>query len=494
MTKIPVRKKSITGIPGLDTILGGGLPANRLYLLKGHPGTGKTTLALQYLLQGETRGERGLYVTLSETTDEIHAVAESHGWELGNLAVFELSAFEHQLAEEERNTVFHTSEIELSDMTGILLKKVKEVDPERVVIDSLSEIRLLSDTPLRFRRQMLSLKHFFAGLKITVLMLDDDTGSRSDLHVQSIAHGVITLAKMEADYGADRRRIKVDKLRGVNFVSGFHDARIVPGGVQVFPRLVAAEHKGVFQDGFAASGVAELDALLGGGLDRGTSCLILGPAGTGKSTLTLQFATEAARRGEKVCTYIFEENVRTMKGRARSVGLPVDEFIEKGLLDFKAVDPGQLTPGQFVNQVRAAVENGTRVVVLDSLNGYLQAMPSVKFLEIQLHELFGFLANRGVVTIITLAQHGVVGHMNSPIDLTYLADSVVLLRYFEESGQMRKAVAVVKKRIGAHENTIRELQLSAHGIRVGAPLQEFEGVLTGVPNFHGSNKQMLNPT
>lgn len=495
MKKASDRKKSVTGIAGLDTVLVGGLPSNRLYLVKGDPGVGKTTLALQYLLAGEARGERGLYITLSETTDEIQSVAESHGWDLGNLAIFELSALEHQLAQQEQNTVFQPSEIELNQTTELLLNRIRKEDPRRLVIDSLSELRLLSDTPLRYRRQMLSLKQFFAGRDMTVLMLDDHTGpGGGDLHVQSIAHGVITLEQIETDYGADRRRMKVNKLRGVNFLGGYHDAAIVPGGLRVFPRLVAAEHHREYPPEVVSSGIAELDALIGGGIDRGTSCLLLGPAGTGKSTIALQFAIAAARRGEKVLAYLFEENIRTLKGRARSVGLPVEKFIKNGLIQLVQVDPGQMSPGQFVDRLRADVEAGARMVLIDSLNGYLQAMPHVRFLEIQLHDVLSFLAHRGVVTLMTVAQHGLMGHMNSPVDLTYLADCVLVLRYFEESGRIRKAVSVVKKRIGRHEDTIREFQLMAKGIRVGAPLEEFQGVLTGVPTFRGSSKRMLKTT
>lgn len=494
MKKIPTRKNSITGVPGLDDILAGGLPVNRLYLVKGDPGAGKTTLALQYLLTGEANGERGLYITLSETTDEINAVAESHGWKLEKLAIFELSALEHQLARESQNTVFQPSEIELNNTTELLLQRIREVDPKRLVIDSLSELRLLSDTPLRYRRQMLALKQFFAGRNITVLMLDDHSGAGGgDLHVQSIAHGVVTIEQIETDYGAERRRVKVNKLRGVNFVGGFHDAAIVPGGLRIFPRLVAADHHRDFSSELVSSGIPQFDALVGGGIDRGTSCLLLGPAGTGKSTIGMQFAVAAARRGEKVSVYLFEENARTFKARARSIGLELDKFIKKGLIELSQVDPGQLAPGQFVSRVRTAVENGgTRMVIVDSLNGYLQAMPNVKFLEIQLHELLSFLAHYGVVTILTVAQHGLTAHMNSPVDLTYLSDTVILLRYFEESGRIRKAISVVKKRIGRHEDTIREFQLSQKGLRVGEPLADFHGVLTGVPTFRGPSKKMLD--
>ncbi len=493
--KHPSRKTSATGIQGLDTILCGGLPANRLYLVKGDPGVGKTTLALQYLLNGEARGERGLYITLSETADEIRAVAESHGWDVGSLAIFELSALEQQLAQEEQNTVFQPSEIELNRTTELVLQRIREVSPRRLAVDSLSELRLLSDTALRYRRQMLALKQFFAGRDVTVMMLDDHTGPDSgDLHVQSIAHGVITLEQISSDYGADRRRIKVNKLRGVNFVGGYHDAVIVPGGIQVFPRLVAADHQEGFPTGTIGSGVVELDALVGGGIDRGTSCLVLGPAGTGKSSIALQFALESARRGEKVCVYLFEENLHTLKSRARSVGMPVDRFIKNGILCVHEIDPGQLAPGQFVHRVRSAVEDGARMVLLDSLNGYLKAMPTTQFIEIQMHELFAYLAHRGIVTIVTLAQHGMLGRVDTPVDLTYLADTVILLRYFEESGRVRKAVSVIKKRVGAHEDTIREFQLSSRGLRVGEPLAEFEGVLTGIPTFRGRSDRMLEST
>jgi circadian clock protein KaiC len=486
-------KNSVTGIEGLDAILAGGLPANRLYLVKGNPGVGKTTLALQYLLAGAAKGERGMYITLSETTDEIQAVAGSHGWDLGQLAIFELSALEHQLSQEAQNTVFQPSEIELNQTTELLVERIKAIKPTRLVIDSLSELRLLSDTALRYRRQMLALKQFFAGRKMTVLMLDDHAGPEGgDLHVQSIAHGVITIEQLETDYGADRRRIKINKLRGVNFVGGFHDAVIVPGGMKVFPRLVAAEHARPFKTGLMSSGIAQLDTLVGGGIDRGTSCLILGPAGTGKSTIALQFAIAAARRREKVLIYLFEENLRTLLGRAASVGMPLQKFVRNGFIKFKQIDPAQLAPGQFVAQVRTAVEEeGTRVLIIDSLNGYLQAMPNVRYLEIQLHELFAFLSHHGVVSITTVAQHGFMGQMTTPVDLTYLADTVILLRYFEASGRIRKAVSVVKKRIGQHEDTIREFKLAPSGIRVGEPLENFHGVLTGVPTFKGSAKEML---
>ncbi len=492
MKKTRRPKASATGIAGLDLILKGGLPANRLYLIKGDPGVGKTTLALQYLLEGAKAGEKGMYITLSETKEEIETVAESHRWDLSQLAIFELSALEHQLAHESQNTVFLPSEVELNKTTELLLRRIKAENPRRLVIDSLSELRLLSDTPLRYRRQMLALKQFFAGRRMTVLLLDDHAAGGGDLHVQSIAHGVITLEQLESDYGADRRRIKINKLRGLNFTGGFHDALIAEGGVQVFPRLIAAAHRATVPPAIVKSGMRNLDALLGGGLDRGTSCLVLGPAGTGKSTVALQFACAVAKRREKVQIYLFEEVERTLLMRAKSVGLPVSELKALGRISILSVDPTQLSPGHFVAMVRKAVEeDGVRMVVIDSLNGYLQAMPDAKFLEIQLHELLSFLAYQGVVTLMTVAQHGLLGEPTAPVDLTYLADTVILLRYFEESGRVRKAISVVKKRIGQHEDSIREFKLQNSGLRVGAPLHQFRGVLTGVPTYEGKSGRML---
>jgi circadian clock protein KaiC len=489
-----IQEKSNTGITGLDEILRGGLPANRFYLLRGEPGVGKTTLALQYLLAGVARGEKALYITLSETKDEVMAVAESHGWDLDKLAIFELSALEQQLAQESQNTIFHPSEIELNRTTDALLGEIERIGPRRVVLDSLSELRLLSDTALRYRRQMLALKQYFAGKKITVLLLDDHAGAAGgDLHVQSIAHGVVTLEQLESDYGAERRRVRINKLRGVDFVGGYHDAVIKHGGVQVFPRLIAADHQGDFDRQPLGSGVGGLDSLLGGGLDRGTSTLLLGPAGSGKSSIALQFVVAAAQRGEKSCFYLFEENRRTLIDRAMSLKMPIRELIASGHIVLRQVDPAELAPGQFVHMVQKNVENdGIRIVVIDSLNGYLQAMPDAKFLSIQLHELLSFFNHHGVITLMTVAQHGLLGTMSSPIDLTYLADTVILLRYFEQAGGIRKAVSVIKKRIGRHENTIREFLLEESGIRVGPALQDFHGVLTGTPTFRGKSSQMLS--
>lgn len=483
---------SSTGVAGLDHILRGGLPANRLYLLRGVPGSGKTTLALQYLLAGAAVGEQGLYITLSETKEEVEAVARSHGWSLDKIAIFELSALEEQLKQEAQNTVFHVSEVELNKTTEALLAKIEAVKPRRVALDSLSELRLLAESPLRYRRQMLALKQHFAGQKITVLFLEDHSGVESDLHVHSIAHGVISLEHQPTDYGAKRRRIEIAKLRGVDFVGGFHDAKIVPGGLQVFPRLIAAEHRRAFDPGPLRSGNAELDALLGGGIDRGTSCLLLGPAGAGKSSLAMHFAITAASQGEKVYYFLFEENLATLLRRAQSLGMEFKRYVDDGTIVFRQFDPAELSPGEFVHMAKTSVEQeNARVLVIDSLNGYLQAMPAVNFLTIQLHELQSFFSHHGVVTFMTVAQHGLLGQMEAPLDVTYLADSVLLLRYFEQGGEIRKAISMVKRREGHHETAIRELKFGKHGMVVGEPLRDFHGVLTGVPVYTGRPGNML---
>ena len=481
-----------TGVPGLDEILRGGLPANRLYLLKGNPGVGKTTLALQFLLEGVRLGEKTLYIALSETRDEILAVAQSHDWDISGIAVFELSALEQQLAEETQNTIFHPSEIELGRTTEILLAHIEQEKPSRLVLDSLSELRLLSDTALRYRRQMLSLKQFLAGRSITAIFLDDHAEGSGDLHVQSIAHGVLTIEQLESDYGAERRRMRVNKLRGVNFVSGFHDSTIAHGGMTIYPRLVAAEHRIEVDSERLSTGVAAFDSLVGGGLERGTSCLFLGPAGAGKSTLAIQFSLAAARRGERSLLCLFDESPHTLLSRCDSLGLSLREHVQSGLVELLQVDPAERAPGEFVHMIKERVlRKKVRSVLIDSLNGYIHAMSEVRFLNIQLHELLAFLGNHGVVTALTVAQHGIVGQMSSPVDLTYLADTVILLRYFEQEGRILKAISVVKKRIGHHENAIRELKLDSSGIRVGEPLINFRGVLTGVPSFHGRTTEML---
>jgi circadian clock protein KaiC len=472
-----------TGSEGLDSVLDGGFPANRLYLIEGDPGTGKTTLALQFLLEGARRGEPVLYVTLSETKEELTAVADSHGWSLEGVTLHELVPPEESLKAEAQYTIFHPSEVELGETTRAVIGEVERIQPRRVVFDSLSEMRLLARDPLRYRRQILALKQFFAGRKSTVLLLDDRTSADADLQVQSIAHGVLMLEQLELDYGAERRRLRVSKLRGSRFRGGFHDFTIRTGGVEVFPRLVAAGRRNEFEAESVASGVAELDALLGGGLDRGTATLVLGPAGCGKSSLATHFAAASARRGEHAAAFIFDESVNTYLNRAAGLGSDLRPEVEAGSLTVQQVDPAELSPGEFVHNVCKAVKrDGARLVVIDSLNGYLQAMPDERFLTAQMHELLTYLNQQGVVTLLVMAQHGFMGAMSSPVDVSYLADTVILLRYFEAAGAIRRAISVVKKRTGRHEDTIREMRLSSPGgVQVGEPLTAFRGVLTGVP-------------
>lgn len=480
------------GVAGLDEITGGGLPRNRLYLLQGDPGVGKTTLALLFLLQGLRQGEKVFYITLSETREELEEVAGSHGWSLENLEILELSTIEKHLQTLAPDTLFHPSEIELNRTTAFFSQEIDRVKPARLVLDSLAELRLMSETPLRYRRQILALKQFFVGRKVTVLMLDDMTDQR-DVQVQSVAHGVIELEMLSLDYGMERRRIKVTKLRGVNFRGGYHDYLIRYGGLDVFPRLVASDFAKPFDRKTLTTGVAELDCLLDGGFDRGTSNLIIGPAGTGKSTLSLQFVSASAERGEKASLFTFDENVSTLVSRGDKLGMKITKHIERGAIKVAQVDPASLTPGQFVHLIKQQVlDEGVRIVLIDSLNGYMNAAPSEKFLSIHLHELLSFLSHQGVTTILSVAQAGMMGPMQGPVDVTYLADTVVLLRFFESRGSVRKAVSVTKKRTGKPEDTIREFRIENIGIQVGAALSEFQGVLTGVPTFIGKPEQMLN--
>ena len=476
---------SATGIEGLDHILGGGLPPNRLYLVEGDPGAGKTTLALRYLLEGARRGEAGLYVTLSETKEEINAVAGSHGWDLGAIHMVELVASEESLTPDSQYTMYHPSETELGETTKAVLEEVGRVKPRRVVFDSLSELRLLAQNPLRYRRQILALKQFFAGRKCTVLLLDDRTSEDSDLQVRSIAHGVVTLEQLSPEYGAERRRLRVVKLRGKKYKGGYHDFNIVRGGLEVFPRLVAADHHNGFERDQVRSGVKPLDELVGGGLDRGTSTLILGPAGTGKSSVAIQYAAAAAARGECAAIFTFDESLGTLLARTAALGIDLKSQMDAKRVAVQQVDPAELSPGEFVHNVRRHVEErDCKLVVIDSLNGYMNAMPEERFLTIQLHELLTYLGQKGVTTLMVVAQHGLTGTtMQSPVDISYLADSVILTRYFELQGRVKKAISVVKKRSGAHEETIRELHIGTGGIEVGEPLERLRGVLTGVPSF-----------
>jgi circadian clock protein KaiC len=487
----PQFEKIETGISGLDNILRGGLPRNRFFLIEGDPGAGKTTLALDFLLRGAAAGERGLYITLSETRDELEEIATSHGWDLSAISIFELSAIEHELNEDEQTTLFYPSEVELGRTTRVLLDEVERVQPVRVVFDSLSEMRLLAQQPLRYRKQMLALKQYFAGRKITVVLLDDRTLNGADREIQSLVHGVISLERWSPAYGAERRRLAVQKMRGVPFRGGFHDYVIRKGGLRIFPRLVAAEHahdslSEIIKDEIS-SGVRELDSLLGGGIDRGTSTLVLGPPGTGKSTIAIQYAVAAAEQGKAASLYCFDENRATILSRARDLGLALAKHLTSGLVSIRQVDPAELTPGEFAEQIQQDVEKrGVKLVVIDSLNGYTNAMPEENFLNLQLHEMLSYLGHQGVASILVLAQQGLIGSMNAPVDVTYLADTVLMLRYFESKGAFKQAISVIKKRSGDHERTIREFWIGRGGIKVGAPLSDFHGVLTGVPVFSGA--------
>jgi circadian clock protein KaiC len=483
-----------TGNQGLDHILGGGLDGNRLYLLEGKPGTGKTTLALQFLLEGVRHGETTLYVSLSETERELRLVARRHGWSLDGISLFELVPAEAALDPEREQSVFHPAEIELGETTRMIFERVTALNPTRVVFDSLSELRLLAQSPLRYRRQILALKHFFTDRRCTVLVLDDLSSEVDDLQLHSIVHGVILLEQTAIDYGAERRRLRVVKMRGISFRGGYHDFSIRTGGLEIYPRLVAAEHHRPAEGStFASSGDAALDTMLGGGLERGTNALLLGAAGVGKSSLALTYAIAAAGRGEGGVIFAFDEGQGTMQARARTLGLPLDAAIESGLLRIQQIDPAELSPGEFASIVRRSVEvDGARVVVIDSLNGYLSAMPDERFLILQMHELLSYLGQMGTLTLLVLAQHGLVGPVQGPIDLSYLSDAVLLLRYFEFEGEVRRALSVVKKRSGHHEHAIREFRLSGAGIAVGPPLKGFSGVLSGTPTYTGPSSAVLD--
>jgi circadian clock protein KaiC len=482
-----------TGISGLDDILRGGFPKNCVYLISGAPGSGKTTLAMQFLLEGARCGERCLYVTLSESRAEIDKVARSHGWDLSRLTLRELIPSERNLSPDAQITVFNPSDMELGETTQAMIEAVNEHRPQRVVLDSLSELRLIAQNPLRYRRQVLALKQFFSGHDCTVLMLDDRAGATEDDHLQTVAHGVVHLEQLANQYGAERRRLRVTKMRGVSFRGGYHDFAIRRGGLDVFPRLVAAEHGAPFVDQEVSSGNAQLDQLLSGGLPRGTSTLLLGPAGAGKSSVATQFASAAVARGERAAMFVFDETTGTLRSRSRKLGIPIERPVETGLLSVQQVDPAELSAGEFAAIVRRAAEGrdsvGTpaKLIVVDSLNGYLNAMPEENFLTAQLHELLSYLGQLGVVTILTVSQSGMVGQMSSPVDTTYLADNVILFRYFESRGVIRRAISVVKKRSGQHERTIRELDMGAPGIMVGEPLTDFQGILTGVPTYVGGS-------
>jgi circadian clock protein KaiC len=472
-----------SGIEGLDDILVGGFTPNRMYLCEGVPGSGKTTLAMQFLAAGAANGESVLYVTLSESEEELREIAVSHGWDLKGIQLRELIPSERSLEPDDQYTVFHPSEVELTETTMHILQDVEQLKPRRVVFDSLSELRLLAGNALRYRRQILALKQFFAGRKCTVLLLDDLTGTDRDLQVQSIAHGVLALEQMTPEYGSDRRRLRVVKYRGKTFRGGYHDYAIRTGGLEVFPRLVAAEHRGKHDNARISGGVPALDSLLGGGLEMGSSTLIVGAPGTGKSTLSAQFVVSGAERGLKAAMFIFDESVATLLARTAGIGIDLEKHVQAGTVSVQPVDPAELSPGEFAHALRRAVErDGARIVVIDSLNGYLNSTPEDRFLTIQLHEILSYLAQRGVATLIVGAHQGIIGGtMKTPVDTSYLADAVILLRFYEAHGEVRQAISIVKKRGGAHERTIRDFKLTAQGVQIGDPLRRFRGVLTGVP-------------
>lgn len=480
---IPEPLRCSTGIAGLDDVLHGGFLPDRLYLVEGMPGSGKTTLAFQFLFEGVRLGEPCLYVTLSETEEEIGAVAESHGWSLDGITIREMVPSPDALNPAEQYTVFHPSEVELSDTTERILDDVERIRPRRLVFDSLSELRLLAGNPLRYRRQILALKQYFAGRQCTVLLLDDLTAAEHDLQVQSIAHGSVLLEHSLPAFGTIRRRLSVTKYRGSSFRGGYHDYVIRQGGLDVFPRLIAAEHRHEPSRERVASGLAGLDKLLGGGLERGTSTLFVGAAGTGKSTLASLFCQHAAESGIRSSLYIFDESVNTLFSRLDGLHIDLRRHAESGVVNVMQIDPAELSPGELVHRIRKAVgEEGSRIIVIDSLNGYLNSMPDERFLIIHLHELLTYLGQHGVATVMVSAHTGLISsHMSAPIDASYLADAVVLLRYFESEGEVRQAISVVKMRGGPHERTIREFTLRDGVVGIGDPLRNYRGVLTGVP-------------
>jgi circadian clock protein KaiC len=481
----PEQERASSGIAGLDDVLGGGLPADHLYLIEGNPGSGKTTLGLQFLRRGADLGEKGLYVTLSETAIELRTVAASHGWALDGIDVFELVSNEG-LGPDLEQSILHPAEIELGETVRGVMEAVARIKPRRVVFDSLSEMRLLAQNPLRYRRQVLALKKYFANQHCTVLLLDDRSSKETDLQLHSIAHGVISLEQAVDQYGPGRRRLRVIKMRGIRFRGGEHDFNLDTGGISVFPRLVAAEHRVEAEASVVSTGNPELDRLAGGGFARGSNTLFIGPSGAGKTTTAVSSVRAALQRGEKATYYLFDEGLATLLIRSRALGLDLDEWLRSGALTIVPLDPAEVSPGEFAQMVRRDVETGqSQVVVIDSLNAYLQAMPGSKHLMLQMHELLTYLNHLNVVTILILGQHGLLGEVRSEVDMSYLSDAILLFRYFEARGQLRKAVSMVKSRTHDHELTIREFRLGPGGLEVGEELTDFEGVLMGVTAYKG---------
>lgn len=480
-------QKAKTGVVGLDNILSGGFSRGHVFLVEGAPGTGKTTVALQFLREGARAGEKCLYITLSETERELRAGARSHGWALdANIEVFELLPPESLLDSEQQQSLLYSSDLELGETTKQIFEAVDRAKPSRVVLDSLSEIRLLAQSSLRYRRQILAIKHYFARFNTTVMLLDDLTADVADKTVHSVAHGVLRLEELAPAYGAERRRARIIKYRGVKFRGGYHDVTITTGGLNVFPRLVASEFRHTLVRTTKSSGIAELDQLLGGGIETGSSTLILGPAGTGKSLTAIINVVAAISRGEKAAMFVFDEELGLLFDRMMKLGIDLADMQRSGSLFVEQVDAAELSPGEFAHRVRKQVdEHDIKTVVIDSLNGYQAAMPEENSLILHMHELLQYLNRRGATTFMTVAQHGLVGDMKAPIDVTYLADTVILLRYFEATGSVRRAISVIKKRTGTHESTIREYLIDNRGLTIGAPLKEFQGVLRGVPVYKG---------
>ncbi|MGE0666593.1 MAG: ATPase domain-containing protein [Sphingomonadales bacterium] len=490
---VEYQSKAATGVEGLDDILSGGFSRGSLFLLEGEPGTGKTTFALQFLLDGARRGERSLYITLSETPDELRAGAASHGWTIPDtIELFELIPPESILNDGQQQSLLYASDLELVETTKEIFEAVERIRPSRVVVDSLSEIRLLAQSSLRYRRQILAIKHYFARHSTTVLMLDDLTAEASDKTVHSVAHGVIRLEETAPDYGAERRRLRVIKYRGQKFRGGHHDFTIETGGIRVFPRLVSAEHHRRFPRTLVSTGIGDFDDLLGGGVNTGSSTLVLGPAGTGKSLVALTFALAAIARGEKAAVFVFDEELGLLFDRMKGMGFDLEALVSDGKLFVRQIDAAELSPGEFIYRVcRTVDQEQIRTVVIDSLNGYQAAMPEANSLILHMHELLQYLNRQGATTFMTVAQHGLMGDMQTPVDVTYLADTVILLRYFEARGEVRRAISVIKKRTGGHESTIREFRIGSGGLSVGLPLTDFHGVLRGVPTYTGSTDPLM---